>query len=256
MSSPIKPTDRHPTGEDAMNTAPHRNPWLCALFLALAAVPTWAKGPPAASAGAAWQADFGVAGCKLATSGRNPYFVLEPGYQWVLEGGGVRMQITVLNQTKDVAGVTTRVVEEREWDKGQLMEVSRNYYALCEQSGDLLHYGEDVEVYKDGKLLKNEGTWLAGSNGNRPGLVLPGKPRLGMRYYQEIAPGVTLNRGEVVSLTESCKTPAGTFKQCMKIKGTSGLDSNKLEYKFYAPQIGLVRDANLRLVQHGPAKTP
>jgi hypothetical protein len=227
-----------------------------ALFAGLAALPAQARETAASTASATWQDDFGLATCKLSSSGRSPYFVLEPGHQLVLQGGTVRMQITVLHETRDINGVTTRIVEEREWDKGQLQEVSRNYYAICEQSGDVLHFGEDVQVYKDGKPLKTEGTWLAGSNGNRPGLVLPGKPRLGMRYYQEIAPGVTLNRGEVVGLNESCTTPAGTFKQCLKIKGTSGLDSKKLEYKYYAPQIGLVRDAHLRLVQHGPAKAP
>ena len=86
--------------------------------------------------------------------------------------------------------------------------------------------------------------------------MIPGKPRPGMRYYQEIAPGVTLNRGEVISLRETCKTAAGTFSNCMKVRGTSGMDSKKLEYKYYAPDIGLVRDASLRLVRHGMAKTP
>ena len=238
-----------------MHMTLHRTAWATALLGALAVLPGWAKEPPAATA-AAWQDDFGLATCKLNSSGRNPYFVLEPGHQLVLEGGAVRMQITVLDQTKVINGVTTRIVEEREWEKGQLLEVSRNYYAICEQSGDVLHFGEDVEVYKNGQLQTSEGTWLAGSNGNRPGLVLPGNPRPGQRYYQEIAPGVTLNRGEVLSLNETCKTPAGTFSRCMKIRGTSGMDSKKLEYKFYAPEIGLVRDAKLRLVQHGPSKIP
>jgi hypothetical protein len=210
----------------------------------------------AAATEQAWQEDFGIAGCTLSTRGRNEYFVLEPGHQLVLEGGRVRMQITVLEETKRINGVETRIVEEREWDKGQLREVSRNYYAFCEQSKDVLHFGEDVEVYENGKLVRNEGTWLAGSNGNRPGLVMPGKPKRGMKYYQEIAPGVTLNRGEVVSLAETCKTGAGTFAQCMKIKGTSGMDSKKLEFRYYAPQIGLVRDQNLRLVKYGPVKVP
>ena len=75
-----------------------------------------------------------------------------------------------------------------------------------------------------------------------------------MKYYQEIAPGVTMNRGEVVSLTETCKTAAGTFSRCMKVRGTSGMDAKKLEYKYYAPSIGLVRDQNLRLVSSGTAK--
>jgi hypothetical protein len=210
-----------------------------------------ASSTPAAKA---WQEDFGVANCKMASTGRNDYFVLEPGHQLVLEHGKVRLQITVLDETKVVDGITTRVVEEREWDQGVIQEVSRNYYAICEQSKDVLHFGEDVEVYKDGKLLKNDGTWLAGSNGHRPGLVIAGQPKLGMKYYQEIAPGVTLNRGEVVSLTATCKTAAGTFKNCMKVRGTSGMDAKKLEYKFYAPQIGLVQDEKMRLVKFGVVK--
>ena len=66
----------------------------------------------------------------------------------------------------------------------------------------------------------------------------------------------TLNRGEIVSLTETCKTSAGTFNNCMKVKGTSGTDAKTLECKYYAPQIGLVRDVELRLVQHGMVKLP
>jgi hypothetical protein len=230
-----------------------------AALLCLGAQPTLAKetaAPAATAKASAWQEDFGVANCKLATTGRNDYFVLEPGHQLVLAGGSVKLQITVLDQTKLINGVTTRVVEEREWDKGQLQEVSRNYYAICEQSKDVLHFGEDVEVYKDGKLVNTQGTWLVDGQNNRPGLVIPGKPQPGMKYYQEIAPSITLNRGQVLSLAETCKTAAGTFKQCMKIEGTSGMDAKKREYKFYAPQIGLVRDQNLRLMKVVAAKAP
>jgi hypothetical protein len=211
--------------------------------------------PAADKAAPAWQDDFGVASCKLSTTGRNDYFVLEPGHRLVLGSGSTKMQITVLDETKLINGVTTRVVEEREWDKGQLQELSRNYYAFCEQTKDVLHFGEDVEVYKNGKFVKTEGTWLAGSGPNRPGLVVAGSPKLNMKYYQEIAPGVTMNRGEVVSLSESCKTAAGTFTNCMKVKGTSGMDAKKLEYKYYAPNIGLVRDQNLSLIEHGSPKS-
>ncbi len=222
-----------------------------AALFATAGTAAHAKDNPSA---AGWQDDFGVGTCRMLTSGRNDYFVLEPGHQLVFEHGHTRMQITVLDETKVVNGVTTRVVEEREWEKGQLQELSRNYYAICDQTKDVLHFGEDVEVLKDGKLVKDAGTWLAGSNGNRPGLVVAGSPKLNMKYYQEIAPGVTLNRGEVVSLSETCKTAAGTFTNCMKVKGTSGMDAKKLEYKYYAPTIGLVQDENLRLVKYGFVK--
>jgi len=220
----------------------------------LAAAIVLAAAAPRAQAGPTWQEDFGIDRCQLATNGRNDYFVLEPGHRLVLENGNTRLQITVLDETKVVNGVSTRVVEEREWVQGQLSEVSRNYYAICAQTKDVLHFGEDVQVYVDGKFVKTDGTWLAGVNGNRPGLVVAGSPKVRMKYYQEIAPGVTMNRGEVVSLRSTCKTAAGTFTRCMKVRGTSSLDPKKLEFKYYAPNIGLVRDEELGLVQYGPVK--
>src|SRR5438309_10288946 len=59
-----------------------------------------------------WQQEFGISSCTLQTTGRNEYFILEPGHQLVLEGGGVKLHRTVLNETRMVDGVLTRVVEE------------------------------------------------------------------------------------------------------------------------------------------------
>lgn len=206
------------------------------------------------TSGGAWQDQFALSTCTLQTSGRNRYFVLEPGYQLLLEGGDTRMQITVLDETKVVDSVTTRVVEEREWKNGALYEVTKNYFAICEQTKDIYYFGEDVDFYKDGKVVKHDGSWLAGSNGHRAGLIMPGAPKVGMKYYQEIAPGVAMDRAEIVSLSESCKTPAGTFADCMKVKETSAIDLLASEFKYHAPDIGLVRDEDLVLVKHGFAK--
>jgi hypothetical protein len=209
--------------------------------------------PPAQGAGPAssWQKEFDLSKCNMVTTGRNDYFILEPGFQLVLEGGGTRVQITVLNETRTVDGVLTRVVEEREWKKGKLYEVARNYFAICEQTKDVYYFGEDVDFYKNDKVVKHDGSWLAGRNGAKAGLIMPGSPKLNMKYYQEIAPGIAMDRAEIVSLTDSCKTPAGTFSKCMKVKEGSELEPNVFEYKYHAPGIGLVRDEDLRLVKYG-----
>ncbi len=201
-----------------------------------------------------YQDEFNLATCTMVTSGKNPYFVLEPGYQLVFEGGDEKLQITVLDETKKVDGVMTRVVEEREWKNGKLYEVSKNYFALCEQTKDVFYFGEDVDYYENDKVVKHEGAWLAGVNGNRPGLIMPGTPKPKMRYYQEIAPGVAMDRAEIISLTETCATPAGTFQNCMKVKEGSGLKFWESEYKYHAPGIGLVRDEDLQLVRYGFVK--
>ena len=156
------------------------------------------------------------------------------------------------NDTKTVEGVVTRVVEEREWKNGKLYEVARNYFAICEHTKDVYYFGEDVDFYDaKGNVVKHDGTWLAGQNGNRAGLIMPGMPKPKMKYYQEIAPGVAMDRAEVVSVNETCRTPAGVFKSCLKVKETSPLDRTMAEYKYHAPGIGLVQDEDLRLVRYG-----
>src|SRR5579864_8914052 len=81
-----------------------------------------------------WADDFKVDAKNWVSTGRNTYFVLEPGYQLVLEGEekGAKtvLTITVLNETKKVDGVETRVVEEKEVADGQVAEISRNYFAI------------------------------------------------------------------------------------------------------------------------------
>ena len=198
-----------------------------------------------------WQEEFGIEKCNLLTTGRNPYFILEPGYQLVLEGGGTKLQITVLEETKTVGGVLTRVVEEKEWKAGIVYDVARNYYAMCVQPKAVFYFGDDVDFYENGKVVKHDGSWLAGKNGSRAGLMMPGTPKVKMKYYQEIAPGVAMDRAEIVSLEETCKTPAGTFSGCMKVKESSAIDLLAKEYKYHAPGIGLVRDEDLTLIRHG-----
>ena len=205
----------------------------------------------ATHADSSWQEEFDIANCELLTTGRNQYFILEPGYQIVLEGDDEKVEITVLDETKTVDGVATRVVEEREWVDGDLHEISQNYFAICEATNDVFYFGEDVDYYKDGEVVKHDGAWLAGSNGNTAGLIMSGSPTLGMKYYQEIAPGVALDRAEIVSLDETCETPAGTFDSCLKVKEGTALDVYESEYKYYAPDIGLIREEDLLLTKFG-----
>src|SRR6266436_5195462 len=101
----------------------------------------------AAAQDSEWQEEFGISECNLQTSGRNPYFILEPGYQLVLEGNDIKLQLTVLDETKTIDGVATRVVEEREWKKGELAEIAKNYFAICEPTMDVFYCGPEVDYY-------------------------------------------------------------------------------------------------------------
>jgi hypothetical protein len=188
-----------------------------------------------------------------ASTGANPFFILEPGHVLVLEGGGEKLTITVLDETRVVDGVTTRVVEEREEKEGRLVEVSRNYFAISKRTNDVCYFGEDVDIYKDGDLVSHEGAWLSGANGARWGLMMPGTPLLGARYHQEIAPDVAMDRAEIVGVRETFETPAGRFEGCLKVEESTPLESGR-EHKYYAPGVGLLRDGKMLLTRHGRAK--
>jgi hypothetical protein len=205
---------------------------------------------------AAFSDTFDIDKADLTSTGRNRYFVLEPGYQLVLEGQvkgkAVVLTITVLNETKVVDGVETRVVEERETANGQVVEVSRNYFAVSKRTGDVFYFGEDVDDYENGKVTGHGGAWLSGVNGARFGLMMPGTPVLGARYHQEIAPKVAMDRAEIVSLTATLKTPAGKYEKCLKTEESSALEPGK-ESKLYAPDIGLILDGKLKLTRFSSA---
>ena len=196
-----------------------------------------------------WTSAFLVEPDELLSIGRNPYFILEPGYTLVLEGGGSQLTITVLNETKKVDGVETRVVEERETKGGKLSEVARNYFAISKRTNDVFYFGEDVDMYKDGKVVNHDGSWLSGVNGGKFGLMMPGRALLHARYYQEIVPNVAMDRATIVSMSEIVKTPAGEFKNCLKVEETSPLTRFTTEYKYYAPGIGMVSDGEMNLVK-------
>ncbi len=203
---------------------------------------------------AGWTDDFSQEKSDLTATGRNPYFILEPGYVLVLEGGGEQVTITVLNDMKKVDGVECRVVEERETKNGKLVEVSRNFFAISKRTNSVFYFGEEVDIYKSDKIVSHEGAWLSGEKGARFGLMMPGTPLLKGRHYQEIAPGVAMDRAEIVGLNETVTTPAGKFEKCLKVEETTPLNAKEKEFKFYAPGIGIVQDADLKLTKHGFAK--
>jgi len=198
-----------------------------------------------------WQKEFNLSKRTLLSKGRNPYFILEPGFQLAFASEDEKLVITVLDETVDVGGVMTRVVEEREWKNGELVEVSRNFFAICKDTKDVFYFGEDVSNYTKGQVTDHNGAWRAGASDARPGLIMSGSPNVGMKYFQEIAPGIAMDRAEVISLNETLKTPAGTFDKCLKTQEGSALEPTEKEFKTYAPGIGLIQDEDLLLTRYG-----
>jgi hypothetical protein len=175
----------------------------------------------------------------------NPFFPLPVGAQWVFtgesEGAPVRVVITSLADTEVVAGVTARVVEEREWNDGELVEVSRNFFVET-LDGTVCYYGEDVDDYEAGEIVSHDGAWRAGVNGALPGILMPANPRVGQTFEQEVAVGVAQDHAELIAAGESVTVGLGTFTDTIRFRESSPLDSGTSE-KVYARGVGLILDA-------------
>ncbi|MFX0210146.1 MAG: hypothetical protein ACFFDT_29460 [Candidatus Hodarchaeota archaeon] len=202
-----------------------------------------------------WTEFFNIENRNFSSIGRNEYFILEPGYQLTLEGEeddeSVKLVITILNETIMVGNVETRVLEEREWVNGELVEVSRNYFAICNDTKAIFYFGEAVDDYEGGVVVSHEGEWRADEGNNKAGIMMPALPLVGSRYYQEIAPGIAMDRAEIISNDLTLETPAGTFEHCVKMEETTPIEPDEKEYKVHAPGIGLIQDEFLLLTSYG-----
>jgi len=206
------------------------------------------KQEKASASQAGWRETFGVNKAGLTPTGANSYLTIQPGKVLKLASGKDRLTVSILPGTKTVDGIAVGVLEEREEKNGELIEVSRNYFATDPKTGDVYYFGEDVDNYKDGKIINHESAWLAGEKGARFGLMIPGKPKAGDKYYQEIAPKVALDRVEIVSVDETVKTPAGIFEHCVHLRETTPLESD-VSHKYYAPGVGMIKDDEFELAE-------
>ncbi len=178
----------------------------------------------------------------------NPYFPLAPvGRQWILtgeeDGEPIRLQITVLNQTRVIDGVTTRVIEERESVGGELFEVTWNYFAQA-PDGTICYFGEDVDIYEV-TGISHAGAWCAAAGDNQPGIFMPADPRPGMKFPIEVAPEVAEDEGTIVGIGP-VEVPFGRFTETIRIREFNPLDGGK-DYKIHAAGTGIIVDGPLAL---------
>jgi hypothetical protein len=235
-----------------------------------------AKGPKK-KRGERYTLDFRLDDCTFVTtdadSPGNPFFPLVPGDQIVLENeeDAERIEITTcLDDGSNCStfdgtpvaglfavaldGIETRVVEERESEDGELVEISHNFFARCLENGSVFYFGENVEDIEDGEVVSSGGEWQAGVGNAMPGVIMPGIYLLGSRYFQEVAPGVAMDRAEHTRMNLDVEVDLvgegeTELSGCVEVIETSPLDSKGSQSeKMYCPGIGLVFDDDAELI--------
>jgi hypothetical protein len=185
----------------------------------------------------------------LTSTGTNPFLDLRPGVILVLDGPQ-RLTITVLDETQEIDGVETRVVEERMTRDGWTSDVERICLAISGSTHDVYCFGRDV-TYNGNTIVSHLGTWRAGDGDARPGLFMPATPVVGRRFQQEIAPGVTMRRCEVLATDAVVDTPGGKFSGCLRLEVTRPEQPEDVFTRIYAPGVGLVAEEEAWLDERG-----
>lgn len=171
----------------------------------------------------------------------NKFFTLVPGTMFVYEGetedGMEHTETYVTNNTKVVLGVDTVEVWDRVWLDGELIEETLDWYAQ-DKSGNVWYFGEDSKEYESGTVISTKGSWEAGVDGAKPGIIMQAEPKIDQSYRQEYYQNIAEDMAQVVSIDESVTVPYGSFTGCLQTRDWNPLEPGKDEHKYYCPDIG------------------
>lgn len=191
----------------------------------------------------------------------NPWFPLVQGTEWTYEGsfeedGEVVTEtivVSVLNETKLIDGVTCLVVRDVVEIDGELVEDTDDWFAQ-DLDGNVWYCGEEVKDYEyfDGdepatpELVSDDGSFKAGRDGDKGGILLPAIPVVGDYFRQELSVGNAEDIIEVLAIdgTENAVI-ASCNADCLVTRDFSPLDPEALENKYYAPGVGLIVEIDL-----------
>ena len=174
----------------------------------------------------------------------NPFMPAIAGMKWVYSGkkdGQRTADIQIVSSHKHlVDGVATTAILDRGYVAGKLEEKTFDYFAQ-DLFGNVWYFGEDTEELKpNGQVDNTEGTWHAGVNGAKPGIVMEASPVKGDFYHQEFAGNVAQDEAQILGLHQSTTVPFGTFNDSLLTKEFSPLEPGVIEHKYYVAGIGFV----------------
>jgi uncharacterized membrane protein YkoI len=172
----------------------------------------------------------------------HPYFPLSRTRYTELRSGDERVVREVLGLTKHVGGVECLVLAEKEYEDGELAEISYNYFAQ-DRAGNVYYFGEDVDDFEDGRVVGHGGAWLVGKNATEPCLFMPATLDVGFRFKRENSPP-DAEEWDLVEAIDGKLVVGGTEHNGLLVIAESDSPDRWTERKYYARGIGLVSENN------------
>jgi hypothetical protein len=170
----------------------------------------------------------------------NPYFPLTPGTTFVYRdaGEGLVSRMHVTQRTVVVDGVTCVVIHDVSILDGKVVEDTFDWYAQ-DDSGNVWYFGEYATHFNADGTVTHEGSWRAGVDGARPGVVMMGSPGVGDVYYHEFWPGFAMDQARVANVDATVNLSHGPVEDALATVEFTRLDPGVVENKYYVPGVGL-----------------
>ena len=172
----------------------------------------------------------------------NPFLPFVPGTRMVYRstdaGETGREVVRVTDRTRLVDGVRVRVVRDRAYVGGELVEDTRDFYAQ-DRRGNVWYFGENTKAYGGGTVSR-AGSWQAGRHGASAGIVMEAHPQVGDSYRQEYRKGVAEDQARVLSRAGAADVPYGSLRGLLKTRDFTRLEPGGAEVKYYAKGVGVV----------------
>jgi hypothetical protein len=162
------------------------------------------------------------------------------------EGEHLRETVTVTHRTRTIQGVRTRVVRDvvRRAD-GSVAEKTHDWYA-ADRDGNVWYFGERTATYdENGDLESREGSWQAGRDGARAGIIMTADPRPTDAYRQEFRRGEAEDQAWIVANHATVRTPYRRFHDVVRSFEWSRLEPEVVSVKFYARGFGIVKERDV-----------
>jgi hypothetical protein len=180
----------------------------------------------------------------------NPWFPLKPGSRWHYrgadDGGPFTDNMRVTHRTKRVEGVRVTIVHDVVRRHGKLREVTSDWYAQ-DRHRNVWYFGENTkELDRHGHVKSTEGSFKAGRDGARAGVLFPGHPRVGQKARQEYYKGHAADHFKVLDLATHVTTPFVTTDHALLTKEWSPLEPGVIDHKWYARGIGDVKEKTMK----------
>ncbi len=233
---------------------------LAAVFSLTATTTLAAARPAQASVAFSYQGDvsgpatheqFNAANFSAGATIDNPLMTRTPGAQSVLEGtadrgGGVsvhRLVVTVTDLTKEIDGVTTRVLFDQDFNEGKLSEAEIAFHAQ-DNGGNVWNLGEYPEEYEDGVFAGAPSTWLSGISDARGGVMMRKDPQPGTAtYFQGVIPSIQFaDIAEIVGYEPRVCIKLGCYDNVLVVKeANTFFPEEGFQLKYYAKGVGNIK---------------